>query len=59
MEAWLAEPPIPESVIRAAGGPLAWWEVQRETRPRLTRMALAYLTAPGMLPLLSAHVNRY
>ena len=49
MEAWLSEPPIPTSVVEAAGGPLAWWDIESKTRPRLARMGLAYLTAPGKL----------
>ena len=47
MEAYLAEPLVPSAQIAAAGGILAWWEMQQVTRPRITKMAIAYLTAPG------------
>lgn len=47
IEAYLDEPPTPKAAIVVAGGLLHWWESQRKRRPNLTRMALAYLTAPA------------
>ncbi|KAG8903891.1 hypothetical protein FRC01_008939, partial [Tulasnella sp. 417] len=47
IEAYLDEPATPKAAIAAAGGLLCWWESQRKRRPNLTRMALAYLTAPA------------
>lgn len=47
MAAYLAEPRVPTVQIQAAGGILEWWERQRSTRPRVTAMAIAYLTSPG------------
>lgn len=49
IEAYLNEPVTPKNAVIAAGGLLPWWETQRARRPNLTRMALAYLTAPGSI----------
>lgn len=34
--------------IEDVSDPIAWWHGHRKTYPRLSRMALDYLTIPGM-----------
>src|SRR4051812_34420955 len=48
IEAYLSTPQVSEQDIDQAGGVLAYWEQARETRPKLARMALDFLSAPGM-----------
>ena len=40
-------PPIPKPEIKAAGGVLKYWENSCAARPKLARMALDFLSAPG------------
>ena len=47
MEAYLAEPRISDTVLLHARGPMLYWETALKTRPRLARMALDFLSAPG------------
>ena len=47
MEGYLAEPRISDTELTHAGGPLLYWEAALPTRPRLARMALDFLSAPG------------
>jgi hypothetical protein len=35
--------------LKQSGGPLVYWEQARRTRPQLARMALDFLSAPGMI----------
>jgi hypothetical protein len=46
-EAYLADPRLPAAHIKEAGGVLKYWEQARASRPRLARMALDFLSAPG------------
>lgn len=57
IEAYLAAGPVHKADIDAAGGYLAYWEQAKGARPRLSRMALDFLTAPGMyLCILYTHM---
>ena len=47
MEGYLAEPRISDTELTHAGRPLLYWEAALPTRPRLARMALDFLSAPG------------
>jgi hypothetical protein len=47
IDAYLESPPLTAQELEQAGGPLAYWERALVTRPRLARMALDFLTAPG------------
>lgn len=47
MDAYLAEPRISDTELLQAKGPLLYWEAALLTRPRLARMALDFLSAPG------------
>ena len=49
IENYLDSPPIPKSEVKAAGGVLKYWENSRTTRPKLARMALDFLSAPGLI----------
>ncbi|EUC53992.1 hypothetical protein RSOL_025900, partial [Rhizoctonia solani AG-3 Rhs1AP] len=44
---YLETPVVPSDVIRQYGGVIPYWNAQLDSRPRLARMALDYLTAPG------------
>ena len=46
-EGYLAEPRISDTELTHAGRPLLYWEAALLTRPRLARMALDFLSAPG------------
>ncbi|KAG8687336.1 hypothetical protein FRC11_007416 [Ceratobasidium sp. 423] len=46
-ESYLETPIVPAYVLRRYGGVIPYWNAQLERRPRLTRMALDYLTAPA------------
>lgn len=48
IEAYLSSPCVATSDIEEAGGVLSYWEKALKTRPRLARMALDFLSAPGM-----------
>lgn len=47
IEAYSSEPRLEESVVNTFGSVLHYWEAQRKQRPRLAKLALAYLSAPG------------
>ena len=47
MEAYLTEPRTSDTKSLHAKGPLLYWEAALQTRPRLARMALDFLSAPG------------
>lgn len=47
MDGYLAEPKISDTELFQAKGPLLYWEAALQTRPRLARMALDFLSAPG------------
>ena len=49
IEAYLDSQTIAKSEVTAAGGALKYWESLRTTRPRLARMALDFLSAPGLI----------
>jgi len=51
IEAYLDSPPTGKSEVTAAGGALKYWESLRTTRPRLARMAMDFLSAPGLIIL--------
>jgi hypothetical protein len=48
IEAYLTAPQVSTEDVQQAGGLLNYWEQARKSRPRLARMALDFLTAPGM-----------
>lgn len=48
IETYLSTPLVDIDDIKAAGGYLKYWQSQLGKRPRLARMALDFLTAPGM-----------
>lgn len=54
IEAYLGSLTFTEELINEYGGLLSYWTAQLEKRPRVARMALDYLTAPGrfMSPML-------
>jgi hypothetical protein len=47
LETYLASPLVSETDIAQAGGLLLYWEQARANRPKLAKMALDFLTAPG------------
>lgn len=47
IEDYFRSPLVQEGVISECGGVLAYWTSKLETRPRVARMALDYLSAPG------------
>ena len=47
IEAYLNEPLVTSDQVKAMGGVLKWWDLQQETRPQLSQMAITYLSAPG------------
>lgn len=49
IEAYLQALPISSGELKQAGGVLNYWESALSTRPRLARMALDFLSAPGVL----------
>lgn len=53
---YFKEPRIPAKAVEAAGGYVKYWEAQKSVRPTVARMALAYITAPGMSILLTLGV---
>jgi hypothetical protein len=48
IETYLAEPPIPKEVIKSSGGGLKYWESMISSRPKLAKMAIDFLSAPGV-----------
>ena len=46
---YLDEGLVPLSQIQGAGGYLKWWNAALEHRPQVSKMALDYCSAPGML----------
>jgi hypothetical protein len=47
MDAYLNEPPLPVSVIEAAGGSMKYWYAQEASRPSVALMAQDFISAPG------------
>lgn len=47
IEHYLSEPRLEENAVNTFGGVLHYWESQKKLRPRLAKLALAYLSAPG------------
>ncbi|CAE6455658.1 unnamed protein product, partial [Rhizoctonia solani] len=47
IHSYLETPVVPPDVIRQCGGVIPYWNNQLDSRPRLARMALDYLTAPA------------
>ena len=52
IEAYLSAPIMSSEDLKVSGGPLVYWEQARRTRPRLARMALDFLSAPGRFVIL-------
>ncbi|KDQ06944.1 hypothetical protein BOTBODRAFT_120729, partial [Botryobasidium botryosum FD-172 SS1] len=55
--AYLDEPLLSQKMIEDGGGYLAYWERARERRPKLSQMALDFLSAPGRLYLICTGAN--
>jgi hypothetical protein len=53
IEAYLDSPKIPIEEINQVGGILKYWEQALTLRPGVARMALDFLSAPGMFLLLT------
>lgn len=49
IESFLSELVITREAIDTSGGYLAYWEAALVSRPMVARMALDYISAPGML----------
>ncbi|KAG2063005.1 hypothetical protein BDR04DRAFT_955865, partial [Suillus decipiens] len=47
LESYLNSPRVSKAEIISIGGVLQYWENARATRPRLSQMALDFLSAPG------------
>ena len=60
VDTYLDFPPVPKAEVKAAGGVLKYWENCQDTRPRLARMALDFLSVLGQfatLIMLMIHFN--
>jgi hypothetical protein len=43
IDAYLDEPPIPISIINAAGSPMKYWYAQKHTHPTVSLMAMDFI----------------
>lgn len=50
IDAYLDEPPIPSSVVEAAGGAMKYWYAQETSCPTVALMAQDFISAPGKHP---------
>ena len=57
IETYLGEPVLTADSIAAAGGYLNYWQTSLKTRPCVTRMALDYVSAPGILKIYIININ--
>jgi hypothetical protein len=52
IDTYLNEPPVPRSVVEAAGGAMKYWYTQEKDRPTVALMAMDFISAPGKVQVL-------
>lgn len=56
IQRYLADPIVQSDAIHDAGGYMAYWEKASVWQPQLARMAIDFLSAPGIIYVLSIQI---